>query len=236
MEGTKLTELTEFSKGYPNTDFQSNANYQFYLDDVRLVTGMNTKLSDVNILSYISGAKMGFDKINLELLVTNPNKNYSYVYSFKTGYWHKIDESFNILINYYPKLYALRESGTDTGIISISDETFVNTINVLLTTQPLKLGAGDNFKVLQRTVLRCLYTPAESTHAGFYLFGSSDLITWQRLTGINHLTGKKRDLLLTRSGSKFKYYIVVFTGNISQDSNIDSLDATIQMKMNNKLR
>jgi len=28
------------------------------------------------------------------------------------------------------------------------------------------------------------------THTGFYYFGSSDLINWQRITGINHLTGK----------------------------------------------
>lgn len=235
INGRELTELTRDVKGSPNTDFQANTNYQFYLNDIRLITGMNTKLSTVDILDYISSAKMGFDNVQKELLVSNPAKNYSYVYNFKTGFWHKIDESFNVLINYYPKLYVLRETG-ETGIISISDENYTDTVNVLLTTQPLKFKSGDIFKVLRRSVLRCMITPEEGTHAGFYIFASSDLITWQRVKGINHLLGKKRDFLLTRTGGMAKYYIIVFAGKISCDSYIDSLDFTVDYKLNNKLR
>ncbi|HKI89047.1 MAG TPA: hypothetical protein VKA38_08475 [Draconibacterium sp.] len=122
LVGPELTVLTEEVKGLPNTDFQVNTNYQLYLDDVRLVNDMVNKLSDVDILDDLVNSKLGFDKENRELLVTNSSKNYSYVYSFKTGFWHPVDESFSILINFYPKLYVLRASGDDAGIIFISDE------------------------------------------------------------------------------------------------------------------
>jgi hypothetical protein len=236
LQGRSLTELTKFVKGSPNTDFQSNANYLFYLDDTRLVEGVNDLISDIDIMDYAVNAKVGFDKQFNELYVTNSSKNYSYVYSFLTNFWYKLSESFSILINYYPHLYAVRDSGSNQGIISLSDETYDSSVNVLITTQPLKLQAGDSFKILHRTVLRTLYTPATGTHAGFYIFGSSDLINWQRLTGVNHLSGKKRDLLLTRVGTKHKYFIAVFAGKISQDSYVSSIDFQFYLKMSTKLR
>lgn len=235
ISGRELTELTKDVKGTPNADFQSNANYLYYLDNSLLVEGMDNSLSDVDIVDYLVYAKIGFDNENKELFVTNSNHSYSYVYSFKTGIWSKFNESFFILINYYPKLYALRTNGADQGIISISDEDYSETVKTLLTTQPMKLGT-EAFKTLQRTILRCRFTPEIGMNAGFYIFASNDLITWQRVKGINSLSGERIDIMLTRVGQKAKYYIFVFAGQISCDSYIDSLDTTIEMKLNNKLR
>ena len=236
LQGKDKTLLTDVLTGLPNTDFQANANYLHYLNDIRLVQIVN-KLSLVDILSYITDAKIGFDKIQEELIVTNSNYNYSYVFNFKSGFWYKLGESFRVLINKYPFLYCLREDGSaNAGIISISEETYTGNSSVLLTTQPLKFGVSDSFKVVNRMILRCKCTQKEGTHAGFYFFGSSDLINWQRITGVNHLDGVKRDFLLTRSGNMNKYYIVVFAGQIDQLSYIDSLDVTFDPKLNRKLR
>ena len=90
--------------------------------------------------------------------------------------WYKTSESFRILINYYPELYALRENGDNLGIISISDETYSDYTSVLITSQPMKFGVGNSFKVVQRMVLRAMVGQKVDTHAGFYYFGSYDLI------------------------------------------------------------
>ena len=238
LMGRNVKELSSGITGSPNTDFQANINYQFYLNSQLHVQIVN-KLSSVDILVYISGAKMGFDKLNNELYVTNPNYPYSYVFNFDTMFWYKISESFNILINYYPRLYALRETNTnpaENGIISLSEESYDNTIDILLTSQPLKLGAGNTFKTIQRMFLRTIFETADNFNAGFYYFASSDLINWQRITGLNDIKGKKRDIRLARAGSKFKYFIVVFAGKVYQDAYIGSLDIEYQKKMNNKLR
>ena len=234
IQGMRTTELSTLVTGSPNTDFQANPNYQFYINDVRLTT-LKDHLSTTDILEYLSGAKLGFDKKNNELYVTNSNYSYSYIYNFEADFWFKIPESFRLLINYYPKLLTFRESGTDTGIIDLSTETRSSYIQVLLTTQPMKFET-DTFKVIKRMVLRTRHETETGTYSGFYYFGSSDLINWQRITGRNHISGKKRDILLQRSGSMFKYFVVVFSGRIKQDSYIGDLDIIFQHKLNNKLR
>ena len=121
-------------------------------------------------------------------------------------------------------------------VVILSDETYDDSIDVLLTSQPLKLSAGDSFKVIHRIFLRAIFEVEATYNAGFYYFASSDLITWQRITGFNDITGKKRDVRLARSGSKFKYFIVVFAGKITQDSYLAKLNIEFQKKMGNKLR
>ena len=109
----------------------------------------------MDIKSYISGSNciIGFDKKNNELIVTNhrfagtsdernTNKdkdiltqyglnsegydlNYSYTFSFESSYWHKISESYHVLINSYPELLMLRENSSDDGGFSISCDSFV---------------------------------------------------------------------------------------------------------------
>ncbi|NOR75850.1 MAG: hypothetical protein GQ525_11900 [Draconibacterium sp.] len=50
---------------------------------------MSNSLSTVNAKTYVEDALIGFNKQNNELLVTNENYNYSYVYSFDSTLWRK---------------------------------------------------------------------------------------------------------------------------------------------------
>ena len=234
MQGKQITELSTLVTGSPNADFQTNANYNFYINDIRLTT-LLPFLSTSDIIDYLQDAQLGFDKIRKELYITNSNESYSYIYNFESDFWYKLPESFRILINYYPKLFCFRESGSNQGIINLSSETYNDYVDVLLTTQPMKFGA-DSFKVIHRMILRTIHETPDSKYSGFYYFGSSDLINWQRITGRNHISGKKRDILLQRSGSKFKYFIVVFSANMKQGGYISTLDVQFQTKMGLKLR
>jgi len=234
-EGRKSVEISQKLVGEPNSDFQSNPNYQFFLNDIRLIEIVNT-LSSVNALTYLSGADVNFDYENNELICTNPNYNYSYVFSFDSGFWSKLDTSFKFLINYYPKLYALREGDTDPGIVNISDEVYGDPVNVLITTQPLHLGSPEQFKTLDRILFTTICEAKLNTHAGFYYFGSSDLITWQFITGRNHLSGKLKNILLQRSGSRSKYFIIVITGQLLPDSFIGNIISSVRIKLGLKIR
>jgi hypothetical protein len=67
-----VTDLTKLSKGLPNLDIQDVENFSFRLNHVSLVQIVNS-LSKVCQKDYISGVncKIGFDKKNNELIVTN---------------------------------------------------------------------------------------------------------------------------------------------------------------------
>ncbi|WP_163321698.1 hypothetical protein [Draconibacterium mangrovi] len=232
--GTQVTQLSEVLTGEVNEELKNNPHYQFFLSDTRLINIVN-KLSTVDFLTYLSGATIGYDHDNKELLCTNNAFSYSYTFNFKSGYWSKLDTSFKLLINDYPKLYGLREVDV-TGIINISDEVYSEPIPTLITTQPLHLSAPEVFKVVQRLRINTMLETKDNTHAGFYLFGSSNLIDWQFITGRNHLTGKIKNILLTRSGNKWKYYTVVIAADLKPNSNVNTITSIIQTKMDQKPR
>lgn len=242
LQGQQTTELTTLATGLPNADFQANVNYQYYISNNKLVQ-LSDSLTNVDILEYLTGANIGYDHVNKELVVSNPNYSYSYIYGFESGMWFKIDFSVKLLVNYYPKLFAFKElilsgSVAETRIINLSDEIKTDIWkDVLLTSQPMMFGS-ESFKVIRRVILRTIHETQEGVfNSGFYLFGSSDLINWQRVTGRNHISGRKRDILLQRSGSKFKYFIFVFAAKLKVvGSYIAELQISFDYKANNKLR
>jgi hypothetical protein len=202
-------------------------------------------LSQIDIKSYTLGSKFGFDKKNNELLVSNNNYEYSYVFNFKSGFWHKISESYRVLINYYPELIVLRENTSTDGVYSLSREDYMTNVTVMLTTRPCKLDKEANFILLHRAVQHCEITTKDSVYAGFYVFGSNDLKTWQLLTGNDRKTGKVTDILLTKTHLKVKYYVFLFAAEVKLyntetlqniNNTINLLDIQYYYKLTNKIR
>jgi hypothetical protein len=193
-------------------------------------------LSTIDAKVYISGAKIGFDKKNNELLVTNNSYDYSYVFSFESKLWHKISESYRVLINSYPELLALRENITEDGVYNVSVNNFLTPVKTMLTTRPCKLDNEVDFVLLHRAIQRCEIETKESTYAGLYVFGSNDLRTWQLLAGNDRKTGKITDILITRAHHKVKYFVFVFAAILTEYSTVNNLALQFYPKITNKLR
>jgi hypothetical protein len=174
IEDRTVTDLTQLLRGLPNIDIQAVSNYTFRLNNINLVQIVN-KLSTIDAKDYTLGAKTRFDKKNNELYVTNSNYNYSYVFSFESGFWHKISESYRVLINSYPELLALHDNGTNDGVFSVSQDSFITPVSIMLTTRPCKLDGEANFILLHRAIQRCKIETKDNVYAGFYIFGSNDL-------------------------------------------------------------
>jgi hypothetical protein len=228
----------------PNTHIQAVDNYSLRVNYLNLVQIVNS-LSTIDAKVYTSGAKINFDKKNNELLVTNNSYEYSYIFNFESGYWHKINESYRILINNYPTILAQRENSSDDGIYSLSENNYNNNVTIMLSTRPCKLDGEANFTLLHRAVQHCHITTKDSVYAGFYVFGSNDLNTWQLLTGNDRKTGEVTDIFTTRTHMKVKYYVFLFAAELklydSENSqNIDNsfnmLDIQFYHKLLSKIR
>ncbi len=180
------------------------------------------------------------------MIVTNNDYEYSYVFSFESGYWHKISESYRILINYYPELLVLREDSSADGVYSISIDSNETTVkSVMLATRPCKLDVEVDFTLLHRAIQRCEIETKDSVYAGFYVFGSNDLKTWQLLTGLDRKTGKVTDILLTRTHLKVKYYVFLFAAELKLydvlnsrniNNSINTFDIQFYHKLTSKIR
>jgi hypothetical protein len=237
--------LTQLSKGLPNLDIQGVENYSFRLNHISLVQLIDN-LSIVDVKNYILLSRIGFDKKNNELLVTNNTYNYSYVFSFESGFWHKISESYRVLINFYPELLVLRENSSADGVYSVSVDSNETTVkSVMLTTRPCKLDGEVDFTLLHRAIQRCEIETKDSVYAGFYVFGSNDLITWQLMTGSDRKTGKITDIFLTRTHLKVKYYVFLFAAELKLydvteasdiNNSINTLDIQFYHKLTSKIR
>lgn len=234
VSGQEVTPISQLLTGTPNLDIQEEENYLHRLDLLTLVQLANN-LSTVDAKLYIQGSKIGFDSVNNELLVSNTNYQYSYVFNFESKSWYKISESFNVLINCYPQLLVLRDN-EDTGVFTLSVETFDSPINVLLTTRPVKFDGGNIFTLLHRIIQLCDLRVPAGTFAGFYVFASNDCRKWQLMNGSDRKSGKVTDIRIGRIHVKAKYFVFVFASSLQEDSSINDIYLQYYDKLDRKIR
>lgn len=235
VSGRDVQELSALLCGSPNTDLQEVEDFTFRLNHIQLVQ-LSSSLSTVDAKLLLSDAKFGFDKINNELWVTNNDYNYSYVFSFESNYWSKRSESYRVLINSYPKLLVLRENTDKNGVFDRTKENFDTPVHVLCTTRPCKIDDLVNFNLIHRVIQRCELNTANGIYAGFYVFASNDLRTWQKFQGNDKKSGSITDIFCTRSHLKAKYFVFVFASTMTEVDVINYIDLQYYNKLTNKIR
>lgn len=217
ISGANVQELSKDLTDRPNLYLQAVENYTARIDHTQFVHLVNN-LSTVDAKTYLPDANFGYNYTQKELVVSNPNYDYSYVYSFKSGTWHKISETFKTIIRSYPKLLVINENASNSGVFDLTLEQDSTHIDVLLTTKPCKVEEGGSilFTLIHRAILRCELNTGASTFAGFYVFGSNDLKTWQLFQGSDNRIGEITDLFCLRSHLKVKYFVFVFAANLKE--------------------
>jgi len=230
ISGKQVAQLSEPLEGYVNQDFTDNAQFQFSINQTTLVQLLNN-ISEIDALSYIAGAKVGFDKINSELYFSNPDADYSYVFNFESKSWHKVSRSYELFVNDYPNLLAINQN----GLFDLGLQSSATSKSVLILSQPQPFGLPEMFKKMERLALRCTISCGSAKYFTLAVYASNDLKTWQLITG-GQRTGDITNILLTRSHGSAKYYIFQLSGNVSLDSNISGVEVTVAPRLEKKLR
>ncbi|WP_340111981.1 hypothetical protein [Maribellus mangrovi] len=173
--------------GKPNLDIQAVENYTYRIDQAQLVNLIDS-ISPVDAEVYLSGALLGYNHEYKELIVSNPNYQYSYVYNFKSNSWHKISESYKLFINVWPKLYGVRyntsNGGEFDGVYDFTDEQFDYYINTLTVTRPCKVNDNIDFVLIHRAIQRCVIETTPLCYAGLFVIGSNDQVIDKSLGGV----------------------------------------------------
>lgn len=237
LQGRQATKISELIKGIPLSDILGLTEIMTLIGQNPVISGdsftpgLSNALSPVDFLTYIQNSEIGFDHDNRELIVTNPGYSYSYLYCFDTSMWIKISHSYRRLINNYPKLLGI----TNSSIVSISDEVENQAIEVMIISNALSFDARDVFKKVNRAILRAVVNTAIGKYAGFYIFASNDLKTWQLITG-SQRSGNLKDFTIQRSHVSAKYFVFVVNGKVSCSSEINSIDLLFEPRWGNTIR
>lgn len=235
INGRDVAQISEVVEGTP---LGLTSEISLLFTDARCTPRLSGKMSTTDFLTFLETSIIGYDQINKELIVTNNNSGYTYVFNFESKLWTKLSQSYTLLINSYPNLYGVTESGSDLQIRNISDEAKTGCVDCLIVSRALSFELPGVYKKIDRLIARTKFKTDVSMYAGLYLFASDDLITWQLITGKQRTSDQLYvvDMVLQRSAGSAKYYIVVLNGRLSMDSEITDLDLVFSPKWTNKLR
>ena len=245
IEGTQTQLISENIYGFlPSCTLSSPI-----ISKILNVASLSDCLSSVTFPDYLKGAIVAFNYQEREIVVANKEYTYCYVYSLKTGMWHKISQTINNFVNSYPYTWALngkRILDLNNNHRSIS--------TMALISRPIKMGTLTHKRILQSALrgivkrsLSDLYLRGEPvmfrgenvdifSDVGMYILGSNDAEHFTLISKKEMMTDI-RDLVTKMNKSKpYKYFMVCLVGGVRTDVSINYMEFTVDESFTNRLR
>lgn len=246
LQGSTSTNLSTMIEGYLPTFIDSSPQ----LKKVAGIPNLDNSLSAIEFRTYIKDAVVGYSYNDKEIIVSNENYDYSYVYNMKSGGWYKTSHRVRMFLNSYPECFAYFEDG---GVYDMyNPHRTVN--NILLITKPIKFGSLVHKRILQSAIrgmirpsLSDLYYKGEPvmfrdqpvqifSNCGFYVFGSNDAEHFTLVAGKEKIVDI-RDLITKMNKSKaYKYFVVALAGGVRTDVAFNYFEFILDDTYTNRLR
>lgn len=234
LSGSSAVELSAQAEGKYVSPLKDLVSYSEATSDANIAQ-LSEYLCATDILTFLSGAKFGYDHIEGEIICSNPSYAYSWVFNLEFKAWHKISESFAGFVNRFPVCYGKRNGTGTQSLYALSSETFSGDISVLFETREVKFTGG-GYKKIIRSLLGCFVSHASiDNRVSIQVYGSPDTQSWYRLSCSN-VFGKLSDLLLGRSSFSCKQFIYLITGRVAEDSSFTHVEADLDTRYSSKLR
>lgn len=208
-------QVTELSQPLDGADVDYMEYQEGFWENIFSKAGIYSYIQTEDIRNYIKGAKLAYNYLHNEVILSNAQRDFSYVYSLVNQEWSIIDRVFDITTNSYPELvvynndkqlrYEFAEGNDKVPIVAI--------------TRPVKVDTLD-FKRLRQAALRCTFEGS----LNFYVLGSNDGARFVCITGKECPTkseldsgitsvSTQRDLITSMSRSKqYKYIAIAVAG------------------------
>lgn len=193
-----------------------------------------TSLPNEHFLQYLKGAIIAYNHNERELMVSNPNTEYSYVLG--AGQWTRRDYSADEYTLCYPTCYRLR----DGELYQLDNQTDREN-GFFVMTRGLKLDSI-GFKELHRVVARGTFSttaPVAERYAnylGLYVFGSYDGYKWACL-GHREKAGSFNDIGCLVERTDCRFFRLVLAGQLRASSRLDYFELSSRpSRLNTKIR
>lgn len=231
ISGREVLDISEPVRGEVNKNIQEEKSYKFYIKHEKLCD-VDKYISRNDFVDYIKEAVMGYDLTENEIIVSNPNYLYSYVYNLDSKTWHKITEVFTS----FNRNFALRKHEENRDIRDLCDirEEVPCLRTVMLQTRPLCLGTF-SFKSLYHTAFRGDFNPNPNKNFGFYVEATNDL-TQYACVSMNQIIKPAPIVFLNRASQSAKYFVLMMIGEALPGHLLTHAELEGEVKYDNRLR
>ena len=175
-------------------------------------------------LSYLYGSRMAYDYSSNRLVIYNPDKKYSYIYSFENGTVTKLSLSGERIVTSvmdYPDTIIQTESGK---LYSLYEKEEMNSLEShrygLAVTRPMKLDNAAAYKIIHR--IKNLGRFGEGSSVKYRLYGSMD--------------GTSYSMVRSLRGRSYLYYRMVFYTHMLPKEGFSGTLMAFDYRMSHKFR
>lgn len=247
LSGSSVQKLSDKIEGYLPSSFNSSPLLS------KIIAIPKLQASTAEFKDYIENASVGYIYEEKEIIISNKQHPYSYVYSLQSGEWYKLSVSVDSFLNSYPKTLAILAETSGCGMYNLyNPHRTINNIAVI--TRPVKFGSLTHKRILQ-SALRGIVKPSLSdvyfrgepvqfreenveifSEAGFYILGSNDAEHFTLLAGTEKLNDI-RDLITKMNKTKaYKYFVFCLVGGLKTDASINCMEVLAEETFENRLR
>lgn len=234
LSGSQSQELSVQVEGEYASPLRALASYGDILCD-KNIANVKTYLCSTDILTYLSGAHIGYDYIENEIICSNASYSYSWVFNLNYKAWHKVSEAFTGFVDSYPICYGKRLVDGVCSLYNVTQEDYNGDVPVMLETREVKYTGG-GYKKLVRSLIGCIVSHDDiDNRVSVQVFGSPEPGRWYRLSCSN-IFGSLADFLLGRSPFSCRYFIYLISGKVENGSLFTHIEADLDIKFSRKLR
>jgi uncharacterized short protein YbdD (DUF466 family) len=244
LTGANSTSISDIIAGESDSPLVGVNDYDRIVDNPNTYQPDEFINDDTPFAIYAENARIAFTivallngEIEKEIIVSNTDYDYSYVYSIISKTWHKITQSWDRFLHDYPKTYGTKQIDSDYFLDDLSAEQKETDQEILvhLETRPIKFGEDLSYKKIIRTLLYGFLNPVKEKPFTFYLFGTVDDEHWFSQQASNIVTpGDKA--ILGRTLFSCKKFIIVMGGYVYDNTFISGLISDVEKRYTNKLR
>lgn len=219
LAGNQSVNISAAMVGTPDRGIQGEA-FTALAKSVDLYD-VSQYISQKDFVDFVRGAKLCFDNLNDEVIISDTEHNYSYVVNMNTKQWHKIDTSYN------PTSANCRYVANATGgVTDLSSERTDNHIRLVhLETRPFILDITSSH--INRVILYCYALINNDSNLSLSVFASNDLNRWKCVISstkaIKDTSTYISQIRTNRAAKSWRYFKIVLGGKVYSDSDIANI-------------
>ena len=241
LSGRTVVSISDAVEGEVDNPLKEDTTYGNYVNDDSIIQ-VKEYLSDppgsgigaapaISFEVYLQAAIIGFDHINQEVIISNSNYDYSYVYNKESKVWHKVSQSYDQFV-----LSPGGNLGIDgNNAYLIESDTSNDERDCFIQTRPFSFATTE-YKRIKRLIMRLRSTPySKGDNHMLLLYGSINGSEYKLLQGIKTDSYSLHQMMLRQAWVSCRYFIIVW-GVKSSDAVVEELEVDVVTTQKKKIR
>ena len=244
INGKKVATVSDDLLLDPSKLLNGNQDYELFIGNkdfqqygANHFPALTDKIPKDNFADFLQNAIIGYFEKENELIISNNDKGYSYIFNIAQNLFSIRTEAFVKFIKSYPGLLAVKKN-ENSLIMYNSDKENVSNTEILIETKPI--NSSEFLTNYRRIILRMFKDKGSRNKIfNFSIFGSDDCNRWNILTAKQiHYDDvqEHKDVYIGHGWKTLKYYKIVITASLNPSDYISHIDVDIDSTYDEKLR